>query len=72
MDEMKSYVTYDADGNLDGSYLQVPPDVHKGNMIEVEESVRMAWTFYRANEARDGVELIPEIDPKNMEIDPQQ
>lgn len=55
-----SYVTYTEDGTLDGSYVQVPPDDHIGRMIEVDDETRASWVLYRANEARDGVELAPE------------
>lgn len=57
------YVTYQPDGALDGCYLQVPPDEHTGCMIEVDEATRAAWVNYRANDARDGVEMIPPAPP---------
>lgn len=59
MEDVLSYVTYQPDGTLDGSYLQAPPEEHVGRMIVVDEPTRAAWVQYRANAARDGVELIP-------------
>jgi hypothetical protein len=57
------YVTYLTDGTLDGCYLQDPPEAHLDRMIVVGEDVAAAWVNYRANEARDGVELAPPADP---------
>jgi hypothetical protein len=54
---MNRYVTYLNDGTLDGCYLQDPPEAHVDRMIVVGEDVAAAWVNYRANEARDGVEL---------------
>jgi len=59
MDDMLSYVTYLPDGALDGAFLQVPREEHAERMIPVDDAVRIAWKNYRANEARDGVELAP-------------
>lgn len=56
---MERYVTYLPDGTLDGCYLQVPPEDHAARMIAVDETTAAAWVSYRANDARDGVELIP-------------
>lgn len=56
---MERYVTYLPDGTLDGCYLQEPPLEHQGRMIIVSESLAVTWLAYRANAARDGVELIP-------------
>jgi hypothetical protein len=53
------YVTFAADGTLDGSYFQVPAEEHAGRMIEVDEETRAAWVNYRTNGARDGLELAP-------------
>jgi hypothetical protein len=53
------YVTYLQDGSLDGCYFQVPTEDHESRMIAVSDEVRAAWVTYRANEARDGVELTP-------------
>lgn len=53
------YVTFDADGTLDGCYLQVPPEEHATRMILVEDERALDWVCYRANEARDGVEILP-------------
>lgn len=57
------YVTYTADGSLDGSFYQVPPEGHAARLIEVDEATRAAWVNYRANTARDGVELAPPAPP---------
>jgi hypothetical protein len=57
--EAIGYVTYQPDGALDGCYLQVPPEDHTARMIAVDDATRAAWVNYRANAARDGVELIP-------------
>lgn len=62
------YVTYDEDGNLTGFYLQVPQPAHLDCMIEVDESYSFTWNNYRANAARDGIELIPPAPP----VDPEQ
>jgi len=53
------YVTFTADGTLDGCYLQVPPEEHIERMIVIDEELAPAWVNYRANEARDGIELAP-------------
>lgn len=53
------YVTYLADGALDGAYLQVPPAEHAGRMIVVSEAVRADWLLYRANPERNGLEPAP-------------
>lgn len=57
------YVTFTADGTLDGCYLQVPPEAHVACMIVVDETIAADWPHYRANEARDGVELAPPAPP---------
>jgi hypothetical protein len=54
---MKNYVTYLPNGFLDGCFLQEPPEDHLERMIEVPPEFAANWTSYRANEARDGVEL---------------
>lgn len=62
MEEAKDvvgYVTYLADGTLDGSYLQEPTTDHASRMIVVPEDVRLSWVLYKANDARNGVELAP-------------
>lgn len=53
------YVTFDADGILNGCYLQVPPEAHVDCMILIDEEQAGAWVNYHANEARDGIELVP-------------
>lgn len=58
-----NYVTYDADGNLTGSYQQdLHPD-HAGNYIEVSDEQRLDWVLYRANAGRNGLELVPPVAP---------
>lgn len=74
---MKSYVTYDAAGNLTGAYLQDLLPEHADCYLDVASDRRMDWPLYRANAARDAVELRalaePDIDAlrkvKNAEID---
>lgn len=53
------YVTVTEDAKLDGCYLQVPPEEHVARMIVINEEQAGAWVNYRANEARDGIELVP-------------
>jgi hypothetical protein len=54
------YVTCRADGSLDGAYFQIPPDAHLTNLIRVDdEAIRLQWMLYQANDARDGLELLP-------------
>lgn len=55
---MIDYVTYDADGNLDGGYLQEVAITHLANHIVVTPEQRLAWPAYRANTDRSDVELI--------------
>jgi len=55
---MIRYVTYDEDGNLTGCYLQELQPEHADCYIIVPESIVMGWVMYRANAARDGIELI--------------
>lgn len=57
------YVTFDSDGALDGCYCQVPGGDHVERMIIVDEAIAASWPLYRANEARDGVELAPSAPP---------
>lgn len=53
------YVTFDAAGNLTGSYFQLLHPDHEDCHIRVDEPQRLQWVNYRANEARDGLELLP-------------
>jgi hypothetical protein len=53
------YVTFTEDGELDGCYLQIPPDEHISRLIAIEEVQVNTWANYRANDARDGLELVP-------------
>lgn len=55
------YVTYDQSGVLTGGYCQpVHPD-HAANHIAVTADIRLNWTAYRANAARNGVEVAPVV-----------
>ena len=66
-----SYVVYEDDGSLIGGFLQDNiPEVHRGRVIFVDDYVRLHWPFFRANEARDGVELIPAED-RPVDPDPE-
>lgn len=62
------YVTYGVDGTLDGCYLQVPPGAHTACMIVVDDACAADWVRYRANAARDGVELIPPAPPAPPQV----
>lgn len=57
------YVTFTLEGALDGCYLQVPPEEHAERMIVIDEALALGWVNYRANEARDGLELLPPAEP---------
>jgi hypothetical protein len=57
------YVTFGPDGVLDGCYLQVLPEEHAIRAILIDEESAAAWVNYRANEARDGIELLPPAPP---------
>lgn len=56
---MKRYVTYLPDGTLDGCFMQEPAAEHIGRMIDIDDVISVTWASYRANTARDGVELAP-------------
>lgn len=56
---MISYITYDENGNLTGAYIQELQVEHADAYIVVSDDIRMWWVNYRANEARNEVELIP-------------
>lgn len=60
---MKSYVTYDADGSLTGCYLQEVLPEHADCHIEVGGEIRLSWPLYRANAARDALEVLPPAEP---------
>lgn len=64
-----NYVTYDDTGALTGGYLQQIADEHAGCHIKVDADVRMNWTDYRANGARDGVELLPPPEPLPIDLE---
>lgn len=59
---MEKYVTYDpATGSLTGAFQQdVQPD-HVAVHIPISGDVHQSWPLYRANDARDGVELLPPV-----------
>ena len=70
---MDRYVTYLADGTLDGCYLQAAVAEHVERMIVVDEAVATKWVAYRANNARDGVEMIPALPASpSVPVVPQQ
>ena len=58
-----SYVTYDAEGNLTGAYQQELRPEHAQCYIEASDEQRLSWAMYRANVARDGLELLPPAEP---------
>lgn len=58
-DRMMDYVTYNEAGELTGSYSQSLHPTHVQCHIEVSADLRAAWTSYRANAARNGLELLP-------------
>ena len=56
-----TYVTYDEDGNLTDYYIQELLPEHANNYIQLVGyplDFYMHWFNYRANAARDGLELI--------------
>ncbi len=57
------YVTYLPDGALDGCYLQAPAAEHVDRMIVIDEAQAEGWVNYRANEVRDGLEMLPAAEP---------
>lgn len=57
------YVIYDETGALVGKYIQDLQPQHENNYIEINEDIASRWLMYRANEARDGLELIPPAPP---------
>lgn len=58
-----NYVTYNTGGKLTGSYQQELQPEHEENHIEVTEQQRLEWVIYRANSARNGVEVTPVLPP---------
>ena len=59
---MITYVTYDEAGNLTGYYIQEVQPAHADNYIQLVGYPPEFYTVmfdYRANAARDGIELIP-------------
>lgn len=56
------YVTYNESGALTGNYSQDLSATHADGYIEVTSEQRKNWTAYRANDARDGIEIAP-IEP---------
>lgn len=66
------YVTYEKDtGSLTGGYSQDLQPEHADCYIQVTEDQRSSWVLYRANAARDGVELIPAAPPAPPPVPPQ-
>ena len=60
---MINYVTYDQNGALTGAYAQELHPSHASNYIEVSDEQRQNWVLYEANQARDGVVVLPVIVP---------
>jgi hypothetical protein len=60
-----TYVIFtEPDGALGGFFdNQVPPEAHVGHLIVLAEPLAEHWTAYRANAARDAVELAPAVAP---------
>jgi hypothetical protein len=59
-----NYVIYDpTTGALTGGYLQDLTPEHEAAHIPVTAELRLDWCAYRANAARDGVEIAPVIMP---------
>lgn len=69
---MINYVAYDETSKLIGGFLQEVQPAHADCYIEVTEEQRLTWYLYRANEARDGIELIPEVPPEVPAEDPAE
>lgn len=70
---MITYVTYDEAGNLTGFYIQELQPAHEAMHIvlaDAADNFYMWWPMYRANAARDGVELIPPPEDPPVEPDP--
>jgi hypothetical protein len=63
INEIVLYVTYAPDGALDGCYRQVPGGDHVQRMIVIDEATAINWPHFRANDARDGVEIAPPAPP---------
>nr|WP_315401798.1 hypothetical protein [uncultured Duganella sp.] len=54
------YVTFDANGELLGAFIQELQPADSDRYIEIfDDAVYQNWTAYRANAARDGLELAP-------------
>ena len=66
-----NYVTYLENGDLDGGFYQIIPIEHMYCHILVTEQQRRYWPNYRANAARDGVELINPPVPVEPPVDPE-
>jgi hypothetical protein len=67
------YVTFDPTGKLVECLLQVPRQEHLDCMIIIDEDLAADWVNYRANEARDGIELAPPVAPVDPVLQvPQQ
>lgn len=63
--EALGYVTYDANGVLDGSYWQLPPPDHYDRMILVPDNYKRQWWYnYKPNDTFDDLVEIPYVPPK--------
>lgn len=62
------YVTYDDEGNLTGFFDQELTEEHALNYIDVGDMPSAGWPMYRANAARDGVELAPAQPPQQATV----
>lgn len=65
------YVTYDVDGALTGCLYQMLQPEHVDCYIGVDESYVWTWTSYKANETRDGLELLPPAPPETPPEPPE-
>lgn len=57
------YVSYNAAGELTGYYFQVVHPDHEAAHIVLDGPLPQPWVVYRANAARDGVEIAPPAPP---------
>ena len=53
------YVTFDENGNLTGAFTQDLRTEHASSFVAVADDEYRNWTKYKANQARDGLEIAP-------------